>query len=485
MSVASKDIVVLTDEVRKCIEDGGAIRMPVPTTLLRYRSNDGTLSDDFKNPRRLKGFGPDDMQELEESIANDGLFKNLLVRQATDLKTGQKVFEIVQGERRTRAITALMERNAGVYDQSTGNRVASARRVYETVPCLIQGACDDARATRLSFLENETHVPLSDADVIDMCLALEAQGFSRKVIADMLGKCQAWLCHILGFRERLSPENYQRLRDGEISRSVAVGLMNYPAEIQTPIVEAAREIAEERHEEVRAKVHKEVEVASDSVNQALKDKLEVNRRARHDESVDDRAQQLAEQKVASAEKKLASAEKKLARTREKEATLAEVVPAPSQSDLAEAAYKVTGAAHGNRNLNAAQIREHYTERTKMFLDLGSGDALDIETGRNFLRHDLMLINVISQAIGTGERDMCKILREFYTRRGIWTGPAPVITGNEEEIDDDDEADVEEELDIDLEDDDDCGRSKVSATASKMFGDIDVADFLEDDEDDDD
>jgi hypothetical protein len=287
---AQKDnsTILLTDKVRQVLEAGGAANIEIPLVEIHIGPS---------NPRKRKGFDPESMRELADSIAQDGLLKNLLLRQIPDPDNPtKKLFELVAGERRTRALLTLVEEDRVVFNQETGEH-APASEVYKVVRCLVQGKCDDRRAVRLAFIENDKQIPLSDADVIDLCATLETQGMSRKDQAELLGKSQAWLSHTHGFAQRLTPENYERLRSGEINRSVAQKLMDYEPEVQAPIIEAANTIATERHEATKEKVETELQEANTSLEEAFSEQVRLRR-----QNADPKRVEKAKQKVERAQK---------------------------------------------------------------------------------------------------------------------------------------------------------------------------------------
>lgn len=428
--------VVLTDEVRHIIEAGGAARMLVPNSAIKFGNN----------PRKRKGFDPESMNELQDTIAEDGLLENIILRRISADKD-DPVYAIVAGERRVRAMRSLIEEDCLVYNQTNGRR-EKASEVYSMIPALVQGNCTDDKAIRLAFLENDKRVDLAQDEVIDLCIALEEiGGKSRKEISQLLGKSQAWLSHTYAFRTKLTAENYEKLRSGEINRSVAVRLMDYDAEDQTPIIDAATELAVERVDASKQKAEQELADASRILEESIREKMALSRQKVSDPGVKQTAQQ-----------KVGNAEKKVRKATERQKQVEAVIPAPSQSDVAEAAFRIVGAAH-SKNLNAAQVREHYVERARNLIAIGDGeDPIDIATGFNFLRRDLELVALVADAIANGNRDFTAIIRQFYFDTGTWSNkglikvrlipnpPRPVEDDSPDE-DDIDEVDVDcQELD---------------------------------------
>lgn len=460
---AQKDngAVVLTDEILAVLENGGAALLHLSLAEICYSSY---------NPRRQKGFDPESMRELADSIAKDGLLKNLVVRQIQDKDDPSiTVFEMVAGERRTRALNSLIAEDREVWNPKTGG-MSPASEVYATVPCLVQGKCDDKRAIRLAWIENDRHVPLCDADVIDLCQTLESQGLERKEIKGLLDKSEAWLSHTFNFARKLTPQNYERLRAGEINRSVAVKLMEYEAEVQSPVIEAATAIATERYDALKAKSQHDAERAQENLAEVFRE---------HQEAISKKSDAKVVDKAA---KKVTAAEKTVQKTVARKNQVEAAGPVISQSDVAEGAYRAGVDPAGNRNLNSAQIREHFVEPCSVLLAIADdGDPLDTGTGNLFPRHLVEYTKIIANGIATGKRDFAGMLRQFCQSSGIWDAKGkPVgfdlvkktrdedLDGGEDEGDDEDEMDLDD-LGIDLDDDGDVVCVGASSMALDLSG----------------
>lgn len=450
MNVRTNDNVVLTDEVREAIGATGiAIRGSIPLDCIRLGVN----------PRKTRGLDAESMSDLEDTIAADGLLKNILVRKVGD------EYQVVAGERRTRAIRSLVEKDILVRDQSTG-LMSPASEVYVTVPALIREGCNNDYATRLAFIENDQHEPLCDADTIDLCEDL-IETKTRKEVCDLLGKSQAWLSHTLGFRQRLDPANYELLRDGEINRSVAVRLMEYPAEDQIPIIQEAMSIADERHTAVQFRAEEELADAIAMMDEAFVETME---------EIDPRAARAAEQRVRASGSKVARAVRR-------KIQVDDANPTPSQSDVAEAAYRVTGTTHGNKGLTPPQIREHFTDRAVVLLiDADGQDPIDVKTGNRFPARDLQLVVIVAEAIAVGNRDLDAILRAFCRETVTWVGGTDEIV-EIVEIEEDEELgeELEESESRFIEDFDFDAPSEKTASLAVRFPKFDIA-TIGDDED---
>lgn len=448
----SKDTpVILSADMRRILEEGGAIHARVRLDQIVLASHRGGPSGGvFQNLRQK--CDAERLQQLSDSIATLGLLHPPAVRQIEG-GDGKKVFQIIAGERRTRAIMDLVKSDRPVLNGDTGKE-GPASEVYKTVPCRVMGKCDERSATRIAYNENNEHEPLTDAEVIDLCrdLALPISeggwGMTRKEIGEHLRRSPAWLSHTYAFETNLTPENYRKLRSGEISRSVAISLMDFVPEKQVPVIAAATQIATERRDSEVALALQEEREADGAVQKAFREQVSA-RRFNADPAV------LADKdrKVDQLEKVL---EKTAARRRRVEESNKAVTV--SQSDVAEGAFRV-GIDPGNKSLTPVQIREHYVDKVKDLMGV-PGNLMDKDTGSIFLRRDLDLVIRVAQAICGGNRDPLALLRKFYKDSGTWdknggitvkfAKPSEVAPlGEEEDLDDEEDPDDEEETFEDL------------------------------------
>jgi ParB family chromosome partitioning protein len=158
-----------------------------------------------------KSFNPDELAELEASLAASGLLQPITVRRAGD------AFELIAGERRLRAAT-----NLG----------------WTEIPALIKDL-DDRSSLVMALVEN---LQRSDLNPID-----EARGYQRladefefthQQIADSTGKDRATVSNLLRLLT-LPDAVIQMVADGQLSTGHAKALVSMPG---SSAVALAREI---------------------------------------------------------------------------------------------------------------------------------------------------------------------------------------------------------------------------------------------------
>lgn len=160
------------------------------TDFFNLNPIDINVVEDF-NPR--KNFG--DIKELAADIKANGLMQPLIVR---DSEEGPG-FDLVDGERRYRAIQMLMEQDAWT----------------DLIPCRVMDI-DDMTALVATISTGTGVLPLNDLEQADVCGRLKAQGMSQKDIASTFGKSQPWVSQrfkLLG----VIPEAVEAYNKGKIN----------------------------------------------------------------------------------------------------------------------------------------------------------------------------------------------------------------------------------------------------------------------------
>ena len=162
-------------------------------------------------PRRE--FNPEELAELQASIKSTGLLQPITVRPA-----GSEKFELIAGERRLRAVTALG---------------------WEKVPAVVKDI-DDRTALTLALVENLQRADLNPLE--------EAEGYQRLVdefgmtqqqVADIVGKERSTVANIL--RILALPASVRRMvADSKLTLGHARALLALPNERE--IAAAANEI---------------------------------------------------------------------------------------------------------------------------------------------------------------------------------------------------------------------------------------------------
>ncbi|MDD2794391.1 ParB/RepB/Spo0J family partition protein [Acidocella sp.] len=153
------------------------------------------------NPR--KTFDDDKIEELAASIAKSGLLQNLVARPA--FAPGQ--FEIIDGERRWRAIKLLIERN--------GHADLIPVKIIET------DAATHQMLSLLANLQRENVPPLEEADGIAALHAMDPQTWTTAEIAASIGRSQRYVQHRLAIANNLVVPAKVLLRRGYITIEAA------------------------------------------------------------------------------------------------------------------------------------------------------------------------------------------------------------------------------------------------------------------------
>ncbi len=159
-----------------------------------------------RNPR--KHFDAEALVMLAESIAENGLQQNLVVRY--DPQPGQPDCAIVAGERRYRAIGLLIEDGRHDPDEAS-------------IPVKIVDV-DDAQHTVLAILENLVRVDVNameEAEGFAALCALDPAAWKPSSIAKKIGTSARHVQQRLGLVERLCVEGQRLLRLGVLTISQA------------------------------------------------------------------------------------------------------------------------------------------------------------------------------------------------------------------------------------------------------------------------
>jgi ParB family chromosome partitioning protein len=185
------------------------------------------LTPSHLNPRRT--IDPDALAELAESIVQQGLLQNLVVRQDKDQPA---IYWIVAGERRYRALKLL----------ETAGRLP-AELAEQGVPVHFT-TLTDAEHIAMALVENLQRVdvnPMDEAESIANLHALDPKKWTTRAIAEKLGVTQRQVQLRIGLAEKLPPEAKEKLRSGEITVSQAKLLASVPKAVQGDLLEQAME----------------------------------------------------------------------------------------------------------------------------------------------------------------------------------------------------------------------------------------------------
>jgi len=180
LTPAAQDALAALDRADRIDADGApAEPMPPGFALIPHQ----LIVPDGLNPR--KHFDETELAELAESIAQDGLLENLVVRPAEASEfTSHPTHRLVAGERRWRALRLLIQ--AGRWDQP--------------IPCKIV-EIDDAAHRRIALVENLQRKDLRPID--------EAQAL--KDLMEVTGQGTAEVAKEIGFTQRFVQQRLQLL----------------------------------------------------------------------------------------------------------------------------------------------------------------------------------------------------------------------------------------------------------------------------------
>lgn len=153
-----------------------------------------------------ENFDDDSLQELADSIKQQGILQPILVRKRGHLKPGQPAYEIVAGERRWRAAKL-----AGLAEVS-----------------VIIKSLSDAEALEIGIVENIQRKDLSPIE--------EAQGYNRLIrefgydkerLSNMLSRSSSHVVNMLRLL-KLAPSVQESVANGVLSMGHARALINAP-----------------------------------------------------------------------------------------------------------------------------------------------------------------------------------------------------------------------------------------------------------------
>jgi hypothetical protein len=231
---------------------------PINARHLGKRSN---------SPMSSKGFGIDEMAELQQSIVDEGWFGNFLCRW---VRQGEIwTVQLVAGERRYRSILAIRTKNIPVRDRSKDVRhpetrelleagYSPAQEVFKFLRCEIK-ELDDEEAQTLNILENDKHVGIGERAGIRLVAKMRAWGWDDARILKKLKKSGQWLRDTDEMLNNLGDVCLQAVYDERINRTGAMLLAKITNVKERELIladathnawERAKGVVEKRKEEV-------------------------------------------------------------------------------------------------------------------------------------------------------------------------------------------------------------------------------------------
>lgn len=355
-------------------------------------SVDGKLV--YGNPRwfvngegrpEAKGIENSKMDELKQSIRDRGVDHPVRLR-VTEGRDGKSFLEVVNGERRLRAIDELCESGIDCMDASSGSK-RPATEIYEWVECRVEHM-DDATALCCALQLNETGEIIGDNANVNVVKVLRESGYDDQEILKATGKSLSWLREMdqLISLDEVCLKHYQ---SDVINKRVALRLaLIKDVEERVSRLEKIKQAAEERHLEKVRQTRQKAEKAMDEAKMAELDDFA--------QSMDDLESEPAgkkkSEKLTKAIKKAEKAEKEL-----------EEVSAKKKKATSKDADRADGSS---KPLSHAKISSKLLSPIqKLIENEGSSEDGDFDVA------SLMLIQAILEAILSGESDIMDILGE--------------------------------------------------------------------------
>lgn len=404
----------------------------------------------FYNPRSLESMDPESMTALRESVQIDGLQQPPLIRAIT--KDGKVVrYELIAGERRYRSVQWLVKHDVPCYDEDKDapakykvkdwvvyrSRIAQvvkvtgqtyslkvqladetleypdvphkdlspttpASKLYAKIECKVSHNCDDYRALRLAFTENDKSKPLTVQEEIDLVERLSKADIKQDRICEIIGQNVTWVSQTANFRTQLPEEAFQKLLQGKLARNVAVTILSYAPEDRQALYNATKEAEQKATKQAILAAQKRLEQAEDAEDLAVDAKEQA-------EAVGDEAT------AAKAAAKAARAAQKTKKERKKkietEASAGTIRQGHIQRGAAEAGLMPRKA----RMLPKQDVRDLAHSLEKM---IGESPT-DPVTGDEVPEENLILMRTVVQSILSGIRDPFVIHRNAMVEAGLW------------------------------------------------------------------
>ena len=164
------------------------------------------FSDTPAQVERRKGFNPEKLQELADSIKSEGLLQPIVVRPSPFREVEEELYEVVAGERRVRA-----------------SKIAGAEEILASIRDLT-----DQQVAKIQLIENlqrEDVHPLAEAEGYEELL--KKHGYSVEQIASETGKSIAYIYARVKLLA-LDPSSRKLFQEGKLSASTALLVARIP-----------------------------------------------------------------------------------------------------------------------------------------------------------------------------------------------------------------------------------------------------------------
>ncbi len=220
----------------------------------------------FVNPRRDggKGFDKCDMQELYADIQEEGLMFPPICRWVLD--DGQLVIQVLDGERRWKCITRLIEKNEKCWSR-LHRKWMPAQEVYKQIPCRILTG-NDKEALKVAFMVSDRAVAWGEGATAKLIKKLRKCGADDEEILALTKKSGQWLREMDKICT-LDEETFRYLVENKINRAVALKLAEVSDLGRRHLyLTATYEDAVEHHQEEQARAESNLARAEEKLEQA-------------------------------------------------------------------------------------------------------------------------------------------------------------------------------------------------------------------------
>ncbi len=418
--------------------------IPIDSIRIVERPSESNSDKLFYNPRNVNSFTDVELGDLQYSIRVDGLQQCLVVRQVEDH------YELIAGERRLRCLQAIFEKDLECYDDSqlhlkghvfaesdrvvVGSRfgtvttlgdveievyfddgflvkvarervfpVSSGRKIYKNVQCKVHRDCDDARALKLAFVENEHSKPLGLIDEVNLVERLESKGLTQAEIAEMLGVKVPWVSQTLSFRKELPQDAFTRLLNGSMARAVAISILSYHKDDREGLF-ANTVLMEKQETEKKIADHRAVAKRfSESQDEHVANAIEAQ------EQGDDVT---ADKELEKAARMAVKADEEVNKIEKIQATAGTI----KQRHVKMAAVDSDLQPKRPKTLDENDIQSCYVEGMIDYLDGG----IDPVTGQVIPIELSAMVYRTAQAIVDRERDPLAVIRRYMIDQGKWS-----------------------------------------------------------------
>ena len=376
----------LIDPLELLFADGG---FDPESDTLEYHNIRHALSD-----RKLVGAGLErpKMLELIERIRTEGLLQSPICRWYKD------GVQVVDGERRTRAIHKLKADNAECWDKDS-KQFVPAKELYSKIEVSIRDMTDE-EALKINFSASESGEKFGEGAIVAYCKILRQWGKSDKEIIDLTGYSIEWLRQtdkLMGLDEK----SFLALSNNKITRELAGDLLEIEdMDVRLAELDRRIEAAEKRHAKTTDVLHSKVETAikkveaADEATTLLKVGLEPDT-GKPDPDAKDPAKMAekieeVKQKKSKAEKIVKAAKEKLAKHQE------------------------TGAKAGSKTatepkpLNYHKVEKHWLEVAIAAIKSDCKDEEDQDMDVDL--EDVYLTKFLCEQMRKGQTDIIRILK---------------------------------------------------------------------------